>query len=54
MLIHGARKAGQTKTKKSAERARPRKSMKGVKKREKEGMRKGLGSGGGSAGAAEV
>lgn len=35
MLIHGARKPGQTKTKKSSLKARPRRSMKGMKKRGK-------------------
>jgi genetic interactor of prohibitins 3, mitochondrial len=35
MLIHGARRPGETKSKKSAARARPRKSMKGMKKRGK-------------------
>jgi genetic interactor of prohibitins 3, mitochondrial len=53
MLIHGARKPGQIKTKKAAgpRKARPRKSMKGAKKREKRVRRERDGGGAGGGGS---
>ncbi|ERF70490.1 hypothetical protein EPUS_07346 [Endocarpon pusillum Z07020] len=56
MLIHGARKPGQRKTRKSSLKARPRRSMKGMKKRgkmeerERARVREGGGAGGGEEG----